>query len=157
MDKSIHKYATQGIALSRKILCLLLACTLLIQTGCTTTKVLMALDEKELKTETKTDNQQPLNLKLGHPIRITYMDSLNEKTERQVGRLQSVSSDAIVIVIYHTGYRDKEISIFLKKIKKIEFIEEKMTKTGYVITTVLVLPPLAFIIWVIAYSRAGFD
>ncbi len=126
----MQNYTTHGFAISRKILCLLLACILIIQTGCQTTKVLQSLKQEDLKAK----DQHPLNLQKGQLVRITYMDSLNQKTKRLIGQVQSLTSDAIVVAPHIPGFRDmdKDVSISFKYIKKIELIEKKITTVGYV-------------------------
>ncbi len=160
MDK--RKSVTQRFEISRKILCVLLACTLMIQTGCITTHVLVTLEEKDIKdqtsnTENAMANQQPLNLKKGQLIRITYLEDLTQKIKRQEGRVKSVTLDAIIILQYHTGYKNTEVRFSFQKVKKIELIKKEMSKAGQAITVILILPPLAYIIWLIAYARAGLD
>lgn len=53
----MRQFATYSFEISRKILCLLLARTLLIQTGCQTMKVLQSLGQEDLKAK----NQQSMN------------------------------------------------------------------------------------------------
>ena len=118
MNQKIRK--VNGFEISRKILCLLLACVLLIQTGCQTTKVLKSIEQEDLNTE----QHKPLNLKVGQLIRITYLDGSSTKPKRQVGRVKSVTADAIIIT-YNPGFRDKEVSISFEHIKKIELIKRK--------------------------------
>ena len=48
MNQDIRKIVTNGFLASNRILCLLLAGTLLIQTGCQTTKVLKSIEQEEL-------------------------------------------------------------------------------------------------------------
>lgn len=138
----MRKFVTLGFKVSRKILCLLLACTLLTQTGCQTTKVLKSLEQEELKTE----GHQPLSFKVGQLIRITYLDSSSTKTKRQIGRVKSVTSDAIIIT-YNPGFRDKEVQIAFQKVKKIELIEQKKSTGEYVVATIFVLALYVLITW----------
>ena len=134
MNQNIRKLVTNGFEVSRKILCLLLACTLLVQTGCQTTKVLKSIEQEELREE----KYKPLNLKVGQLIRITYLDSSSKKPKRQVGRVKSVTADAIVVT-YNPGFKDKDISISFEHIKKIELIKQKISPGEYIAGTIFVL------------------
>ena len=128
------KLVTNGFEISRKILCLLLACTLLIQTGCQTTKVLKSIEQEDLKTE----KHKALNLKVGQLIRITYLDNSSTKPKRQIGRVKSVTADAIVVT-YYPGFKDKDVSIPFEYIKKIELIKKKISIGEYVAGIIFVL------------------
>ena len=134
MNQNICKLVTNGFEVSRKILCLLLACTLLIQTGCQTTKVLKSIEQEELKEE----KHKPLNLKVGQLIRITYLDGSSTKPKRQIGRVKSVTIDAIVVT-YNPGFKDKDISISFEHIEKVELIKKKISIGEYVAGTIFVL------------------
>ncbi len=147
MNQKIRKVVTNGFEISRKILCLLLACVLLIQTGCQTTKVLKSIEQEELKEE----NYKPLNLKVEQLIRITYLDGSSTKPKRQIGRVKSVTADAIIIT-YNPGFRDKEVSIFFEHIKKIELIKKKIPIGEYVAGTIFILGLFFFI-----YIKIEFD
>ena len=142
MNQKIRKVVTNGFEVSRKILCLLLACTLLIQTGCQTTKVLKSIEQKELKEK----KHEPLNLKVGQLIRITYLDGSSKKPKRQVGRVKSVTAETIVVT-YNPGFKDKDVSISFKHIKKIELIKKKISIGEYVAGTIFVLG-LFFLIYI---------
>ena len=142
MNQNICKLVTNGFEVSRKILCLLLACTLLIQTGCQTTKVLKSIEQEELKEE----KHKPLNLKVGQLIRITYLDGSSTKPKRQIGRVKSVTIDAIVVT-YNPGFKDKDISISFEHIEKVELIKKKISIGEYVAGTIFVLG-LFFIIYI---------
>ena len=134
MNQNIRKVAANGFEVSRKILCLLLACILLIQTGCQTTKVLKSIEQEELKTE----QHKPLNLKVGQLIRITYLEDSSTKPKRQIGRVKSVTADAIVVT-YNPGFKDKDVSIPFEYIKKIELIKKKISIGEYVAGIIFVL------------------
>jgi len=140
VNQKIRK--VNGFEVSRKILCLLLACVLLIQTGCQTTKVLKSIEQEDLKEE----NYKPLNLKAEQLIRITYLDGSSTKPKRQVGRVKSVTADAIIIA-YNPGFKDKEVSIPFEHIKKIELIKKKISIGEYVAGTIFVLG-LFFLIYI---------
>ena len=142
MNQNIRKVAANGFEVSRKILCLLLACILLIQTGCQTTKVLKSIEQEELKEE----KHKPLNLKVGQLIRITYLDGSSTKPKRQIGRVKSVTIDAIVVT-YNPGFKDKDISISFEHIEKVELIKKKISIGEYVAGTIFVLG-LFFIIYI---------
>lgn len=142
MNQNVHKFLTNGFEISRKILCLLLACVLLIQTGCQTTKVLKSIEQEELKAE----QHKPLNLKVEQLIRITYLDSSSTKPKRQVGRVKSVTAKTIVVT-YNPGFRDKEVSIPFEHIKKIELIKKNISIGEYVAGTIFVLA-LFFLIYI---------
>ena len=142
MNQKIRKVLTNGFEVSRKVLCLLLACLLLIQTGCQTTKVLKSIEQEDLKTE----KHKALNLKAGQLIRITYLDGSSTKPKRQVGRVKSVTVDAIIIT-YNPGFKDKEVRISFEHIKKIELIKKKISIGEYVAGTIFVLG-LFFIIYI---------
>ena len=134
MNQKICKVLTNGFEISRKVLCLLLACVLLIQTGCQTTKVLKSIEQEDLKTE----QHKPLNLKVGQLIRITYLDGSSTKPKRQVGRVKSVTTKTIVVT-YNPGFRDKDVSIPFEHIKKIELIKKNISIGEYVAGTIFVL------------------
>ena len=134
MNQNIRKVAANGFEVSRKILCLLLACILLIQTGCQTTKVLKSIEQEELKTE----QHKPLNLKVGQLIRIIYLDGSATKPKRQIGRVKSVTADAIVVT-YNPGFKDKDVRISFEHIKKIELIKKKISLGEYIAGTIFVL------------------
>lgn len=134
MNQNISKVATNNFAVSRKILCLLLACTLLIQIGCQTTKVLKSIEQKDLKTE----QHKPLNLKVGQAVRITYLDDSSTKPKRLTGQVRSVTADAIVVT-YNPGFKDKNVSISFEHIKKIELIKKKISPGEYIAGTIFVL------------------
>ena len=134
MNQKICKVLTNGFEISRKVLCLLLACVLLIQTGCQTTKVLKSIEQEDLKTE----QHKPLNLKVGQLIRITYLDGSSTKPKRQVGRVKSVTTKTIVLT-YNPGFRDKDVSIPFEHIKKIELIKKNISIGEYVAGTIFVL------------------
>ena len=134
MNQKIRKVVTNGFEVSRKILCLLLTGVLLLQTGCQTTKVLKSIEQEELKEE----NYKPLNLKVEQLIRITYLDGSSTKPKRQVGRVKSVTADAIIIT-YNPGFKDKDVSIPFEHIKKIELIKKKISIGEYVAGTIFVL------------------
>ena len=142
MNENIRKLVTNGFEVSRKILCLLLAGTLLIQTGCQTTKVLKSIELEELEEE----KHKPLNLKVGQVVRITYSQDSSTKPKRLTGRVESVSSDAIVVT-YNPGFKDKDVSISFEHIKKIELIKMKVSIGEYVAGTIFVLA-LFFIIYI---------
>ena len=142
MNENIRKLVTNGFEVSRKILCLLLAGTLLIQTGCQTTKVLKSIELEELEEE----KHKPLNLKVGQAVRITYSQDAFTKPKRLTGRVNSVSSDAIVVT-YNPGFKDKDVSISFEHIKKIELIKMKVSIGEYVAGTIFVLA-LFFIIYI---------
>ena len=131
-----------GFLVSNRILCLLLAGTLLIQTGCQTTKVLKSIELEELEEE----KHKPLNLKVGQAVRITYSQDAFTKPKRLTGRVKSVSSDAIVVT-YNPGFKDKDVSISFEHIKKIELIKMKVSIGEYVAGTIFVLA-LFFIIYI---------
>ena len=141
MNQHIRKLVTNGFEVSRKILCLILACTLLIQTGCQTTKVLKSIEQEELMEE----KYKPLNLKAGQAVRITYLDSSSKKPKRLTGRVKSVTADAIVIVTYIPGFKDKDVSISFEQIKSIELIKEKRI-FEYVIVPIFIISLCAIII-----------
>ena len=134
MNQNVRKFLTNGFEVSRKVLCLLLTGVLLIQTGCQTTKVLRSIEQEDLKTE----QHKPLNLKVGQLIRITYLDGSSTKPKRQVGRVKSVTADAIIIT-YNPGFKDKDVSIPFEHIKKIELIKKKISIVEYVAGTIFVL------------------
>ena len=131
-----------GFLVSNRILCLLLAGTLLIQTGCQTTKVLKSIEQEELEEE----KHKPLNLKVGQVVRITYSQDSSTKPKRLTGRVESVSSDAIVVT-YNPGFKDKDVSISFEHIKKIELIKMKVSIGEYVAGTIFVLG-LFFLIYI---------
>ena len=139
-----------GFEVSRKILCLLLACVLLIQTGCQTTKVLKSIEQEELKAE----QHKPLNLKVEQLIRITYLDGSSTKPKRQIGRVKSVTTDAIVIITSTHGFKDKEVSISFKHINKIELLTKKKSSREQAIAIIVFFPVILFLIW---YNRLQFD
>ena len=134
MNQNIRKVAANGFEVSHKVLCLLLACTLLIQTGCQTTKVLKSIEQEDLKEE----QHKPLNLQVGQAVRITYLQDTSTKPKRLTGRVKSVTAEAVIIVIYIPGFKDKDISISFEHIKKIELIKEKRI-FKYVIVPILVI------------------
>ena len=142
MNQHIRKLVTNGFEVSRKILCLLLACLLLIQTGCQTIKVLKSIEQEELMEE----KYKALNLKVGQAVRITYLDSSSKKPKRLTGRVKSVTTDAIVIT-YNPGFKDKDVSISFEHIKKIELIKMKISIGEYVAGTIFVLG-LFFLIYI---------
>ena len=141
MNQNIRKVAANGFEVARKILCLLLACTLLIQTGCQTTKVLKSIEQEELKEE----KHEPLNLKVGQAVRITYLQASSTKPKRLTGRVKSVTAEAVIIVTYIPGFKDKEVRISFEHIKKIELIKEKRI-FKYVIVPIFVISLCAIII-----------
>ena len=149
MNKKKYSDMGYGFAISRKVLCLLLTCVLLMQSGCYTTQVMQSLAREELKT----DKHKPLILKKGQLIRITYMDGSNKKTKRLIGRVQSITPDAL-IVTYNPGFRDKENSISFQYIQKIELIEKKMSNAGFVVTPIVVLSTLGSVLYFIALCSA---
>ena len=134
MNQHIRKLVTNGFEVARKILCLLLACLLLIQTGCQTIKVLKSIEQEELTEE----KYKPQNLKVGQAVRITYLDDSSTKPKRLTGRVKSVSSDAIVIT-YNPGFKDKDVRISFEYIKKIELIKKKISIGEYVAGIIFVL------------------
>ncbi len=142
MNHNIRKVVINGFKVSRKILCLLLASTLLIQTGCQTTKVLKSIEQEELKEE----QHKPLNLKVGQVVRITYLDDSSTKPKRLTGWVKSVTTDAIVVT-YNPGFKDKEVRISFEHIKKMELIKMKVSIGEYVAGTIFVLG-LFFIIYI---------
>ena len=150
MNQNIRKLVTKGFEISRKVLCLLLACTLLIQTGCQTTKVLKSIEQEELKAE----QHKPLNLKVEQLIRITYLDGSATKSKRQIGRVESVTADAIVIVTSTHGFKDKEVRISFKHINKIELLTKKKASGEQAIAIIVFFPVILFLIW---YNRLQFD
>ena len=150
MNQKICKVLTNGFEISRKVLCLLLACLLLIQTGCQTTKVLKSIEQEDLKTE----QHKPLNLKVGQLIRITYLDGSSTKPKRQVGRVKSVTADAIVIVTSTHGFKDKEVHISFKHINRIELLTKKKSSREQAIAIIVFFPVILFLIW---YNRLQFD
>ncbi len=150
MNQKIRKVLTNGFEISRKVLCLLLACVLLIQTGCQTTKVLKSIEQEDLKAE----QHKPLNLKVEQLIRITYLDGSSTKPKRQIGRVKSVTADAIVIVTSTHGFKDKEAHISFKHIKKIELLTKKKASREQAIAIIVFFPVILFLIW---YNRLQFD
>ncbi len=141
MNQNIRKVVTNGFMVSRRILCLLLACTLLIQTGCQTTKVLKSLEQEDLKAE----QHKPLNLKVGQAVRITYLQDAFTKPKRLTGRVKSVTAEAVIIVTYIPGFKDKDVSISFEQIKQIELIKEKRI-FKYVIVPIFVISLCAIVI-----------
>lgn len=131
MNQNIRKVAGKGLKVSHKILCLLLACTLLIQTGCQTTHVLQTVEREEQKT----DEHKHLDLKPGQLVRLTYQKGTSTKT--LIGRIKSATSDAIVVT-YNPGFRNKEVSVSFEHIKKIELIkkEPSIVKSFLLSTTI---------------------
>lgn len=134
MNQNISKVATNNFVVSRKILCLLLAGTLLIQTGCQTTKVLKSIEQEELEEEI----HKPLTLQVGQVVRITYSQDSSTKPKRLTGRVRSVTADAIVVT-YNPGFKDKDVSISFEHIKKIELIKIKISLGEYMAGTIFVL------------------
>ena len=141
MNQNIRKVVTNGFEVSRKILCLLLACTLLTQTGCQTTKVLKSIEQEGLKAE----KHKPLNLKVGQAVRITYLPDASTKPKRLTGRVQSVTAKTVIIVTYIPGFKDKDVSISFEHIKSIELIKEKRI-FKYVIVPIFVISLCAIVI-----------
>ena len=141
MNQNIHKFVTNRVEVSHKILCVLLACMLLIQTGCQTTRVLKSLEQEELKTE----KHRSLDLKVGQLIRITYLDGSSTKLKRQIGQVKSVTSDAIVVT-YNSVFRDKDVRISFKHIKKIEMIKKKVDIGKSLAVTALVISISFFLV-----------
>lgn len=118
---------THGFEVSRKILCILLTGVLLIQTGCTTTKVLHTVEPENQKT----DERKGLALKPGHFIRITYKRS--DKSAKRldvVARVKYVTSDAIVVV-----HQRAEFQVPFDIIEKIEVVDEAKILTPHELRT----------------------
>ena len=138
----MRKNVTHSFEVSRKILCILLTGVLLLQTGCTTTKVLQTVEPEKQKT----GEHKHLDLKPGQLVRLTYMDGSSKKTKRLAGKIKSVTSDAIVVT-YNPGFRDKEVSISFKHIKKIQLIKTRVSIGEYVAATIFVLSLYIFITW----------
>ena len=151
MNQNIRKVVTNGFMVSRRILCLLLACTLLIQTGCQTTKVLKSLEQEDLKAE----QHKPLNLKVGQAVRITYLQDAFTKPKRLTGRVKSVTAEAVIIVTYIPGFKDKDVSISFEQIKQIELIKEKRI-FKYVIVPIFVISLCAIVITKRSFGE-GYD
>ena len=140
----MRKYATHGFEVSRKVLCLLLTGMLLIQMGCTTTRVLKTVEQEELKT----DGYKRLELQPGQKVRITYRSD-SEDTELLDGWIKSITADAIIIS--NPFAYPKANSISFERIQKIEVIGKKMTKTGYAIIAVSGLTILTAIVIYIVF------
>ena len=134
-------WMSHGVEISRKVFCLLLVCVLLIQTGCQTTRVLLSLEQEDLKAE----EPKRLHLKLGQLIRITY--SKDAATKRQVGRVKSVTSEAMVVVTHSPRYGYQDIRISFEHINQIELLEKKQSEGDALIAMIVVLPILFLILW----------
>ncbi len=124
------KYATHSFEISRKILCILLTCVLMLQIGCHSTRVLQSLEREDLKT----DEHKRLHLKLGQLVRITYLKESATKTEQVIGRVKSLTSDTIVVI----QEDKKEANISFDHIKKIELMESGVSFKDFIIIATLI-------------------
>ena len=141
------KYATHSFEVSRKILCILLTGVLMLQTGCQTTKVLMTLEDQDLQTKHETADQQPLRLKKEQLLRVTIIGlykGLYKRSEPLVGRVKSVTLDAIVITD-----KDKDIRISFEHIKKIELMTV-VEKKKYIVAAVVCAIPVLILLYFLA-------
>ena len=75
---------------------------------------------------------------MGQVVRITYLQDSSTKPKRLTGRVESVSSDAIVVT-YNPGFKDKDVSISFEHIKKIELIKMKISPGEYMAGTIFAL------------------
>ena len=143
----MRKNVTHGFEVSRKILCILLTGLLLLQTGCTTTKVLQTVEREELQTV----EQKRLHMKLGQQVRITYLKDGKKNTKCQEGWVKSVTSDAILVTCKPKTKNEGEedISVSFDEIEKIEMIERSVSIKDSVIT--------AFILIIIIYNITDGD
>ena len=111
------RYMNRGLVLSHKVLCLLLSCSLLLQVGCHSTRVLQTLEWREQKTD---EHKYP-EVAPGQFIRITYKRS--EKSAKRLdvtARVKYVTSDAIVV-----AHNRAEFQVPFDVIEKIEVVDKK--------------------------------
>ena len=118
---------THSFEVLHKILCILLTGVLLLQIGCTTTKVLQTVEPEKQKT----DERKYLALKLGQVIRITYKRSgKSAKRLDVVVRVKYVTSDAVVV-----DHQRAEFQVPFDIIEKIELVDEAKILTPHELRT----------------------